>query len=209
MPRKNPTPHERLLERAAISAGDMHQAIAFLDAALALDKRTSNDPASDPTIRTTREALEVAAVIYYARPFTHNESRKKKRRQPPGAPALPNIDLGPLHKVLTSKEARKLHREALQIRHKIVAHAEARYNPVRLLELPSQGNAGRKIEYAMATTRSAPKFNLERLRWNAVQLAAVFGIHAHAAALGVKATRKVSKGKSAISSSSGPHTSTG
>lgn len=59
-----PTADERVMHRARISANDMGQAVAFIDAALAAETRGA-DSRSD----VTHLALVVAAVIYYARPF--------------------------------------------------------------------------------------------------------------------------------------------
>jgi len=59
-----------------------------------------------------------------------------------GAPPLSSVDIGPLSKVLPSKEGRRLHRSVIRIGHKIVAHAESRYFPVRIVATflpPSSG----------------------------------------------------------------------
>ena len=93
--RRIATADERLMERANISSRDMHQAVLFIDAALALDEAKDQPPGS----AVARVALEITAIIYYARPFTWNERRKKTRRAPPkGAPRLGKINLGPLRR---------------------------------------------------------------------------------------------------------------
>jgi hypothetical protein len=84
----------------------MQQAVASIDAALAAEAR-----GADSKTDVTHLALVVAAVIYYARPFGPNERRpKKKRKVPPkGEPPLSTVDIGPLSKIISSKEGRRLH----------------------------------------------------------------------------------------------------
>jgi hypothetical protein len=184
--RRIPTVADRFLERARISFGDMQQAVVFIDAALALDEAKARHS------QVARLALEVAAVIYYARPFTGNEPPRWKSKRPPpkGAPRLPNIDLGPLRTVLIDKEARSLHRDVLKIRNKIVAHADSRYFPVRLVQAALPNTPQARGDYAIKSGRTYPRFNLHRLRANATELGAVFGLHAHMAATEVRKTRK-------------------
>jgi len=64
------------MERARISGNAIQQAIAFIDAALALDEAKEKPPGSD----VARLALEIAALLYYVRPFTGNEKTKKTKR---------------------------------------------------------------------------------------------------------------------------------
>jgi hypothetical protein len=91
--RRIPTTDDRLMHRARISSGDMMQAVAFIDAALAAEAR-----GADSKTDVTHLALVVAAVIYYARPFGPNEGgRKPKRKTPPkGAPPIHCVDIGTL-----------------------------------------------------------------------------------------------------------------
>ena len=174
------------MERARISAGDMQQAVIFIDAALALDV------AKPPRSEVARLALEVAAVIYYARPFTGNEPPRRKTKRAParGAPRLSKIDIGPLATALSTKEARSLHRDVLNVRHKIVAHADSRHFPVRLVKSPMATSRHAVGHYAIKSGQTYPRFDLHRLRANAKQLGAVFGLHAHMAATEVRKNRK-------------------
>lgn len=175
------------MERARISGNDMHQAVAFIDAALALDEATEKPPGHE----IARLALEVAAIVYYARPFTGNERTKKTKRAPPkGAPRLGKVDIGPPSKVLGTKEARALHRDALAIRHKIVAHAASRYFPVRIVKAFLPDNVEITGDFAIKSGQTFPRMNLTQLRWNAKQYSAVFGFYAYAAASEVRTTRK-------------------
>jgi hypothetical protein len=184
--RRIPTADDRFMERARISAGDMQQAVIFIDAALALDE------AKPPNYEVARLALEIAAVIYYARPFTGNENPRRKTKRAPakGAPRLSKIDIGPLAEALSTREARSLHRDVLNVRHKIVAHAESRYFPVRLVKSPMAESPHSLGDYAIRSGQRYPRFDLHRLRANAKQLGAVFGLHAHMAAGEVRKTRK-------------------
>jgi hypothetical protein len=175
------------MERAQISVNDMRLAIRFIDAALALDAMQEKPAGSE----VARLALEVAAIVHYARPFTGNERTKKTKRPPPmGAPRLGKIDIGPLFKIFLSKEQRALHRDALVIRHKIVAHADSRYFPARLVKAFLPPESGRIGDYAIKSGQTFPRLNLARLRANAKQLEAAFLLHAHSAATEVRKTRK-------------------
>ena len=51
------------------------------------------------------------------------------------APHLGKIDIGPLPKVLTTMEALTLRRDALAIPHNLVARANSRYCPVRMVKV--------------------------------------------------------------------------
>jgi hypothetical protein len=182
-----PTVDDRVMQRARISSNDMQQAVAFIDAALAAEARGA-DSKSD----VTHLALVVAAVIYYARPFGVNEGGKKpKRRTPPkGAPPLSSVDIGPLSEVITSKEGRRLHRSVIRIRNKVVAHAESRYFPVRMVAAFLPPSSGRMGDFALKSAQTYPLLDLKLLRSNAKQLGAAFAIHGHSAAAQVRRTRK-------------------
>ena len=58
------------------------------------------------------------------RPFGRNEGRPKKKRKVPakGEPPLSIVDIGPLSKIISSKEGRRLHRSVITLR-KVVVHA--------------------------------------------------------------------------------------
>lgn len=178
------------MQRARISVGDMQQCIAFIDAALALEAQGKNSKDD-----STHLALVVAAVIYYARPFFDNEEplwkrKKSKRPLPLGAPPLGRVNIGPLHKVLTTKAARALHRSVTRVRCKIVAHAESRYFPVRMVKAFLPPESGRLDDFALMSGQTYPLLNLNRLRANATQLGAAFGLHAYCAAMEVRKDRK-------------------
>lgn len=183
--RKVPTIDDRLMHRARISSDDMHQAVAFIEAALRLEAQ-GKDSRSD----VTHLALTVAAVIYYARPFTRNERRPKKGSQAKGAPPLSRVDLAPLSKVLGSKEARMLHRSVIRLRNKVVAHAESRYFPVRLVAAFLPRESIPMGDFAIRSAQVFPVLDLPRLRSNANHLGAAFGLRGHFAAFEVRRTRK-------------------
>ena len=175
------------MERARISSNDMMQAVAFIDAALKLEEGGA-DSKSD----VTHLALVVAAVIYYARPFGPNEGGKKpKRKTPPkGVPPLHRVNIGPLSKVISTKEGRALHRSVVRLRNKVVAHAESRYFPVRMVKAFLPPESGRIGDFALQSGQTYPLLDLKRLRSNAKQLGAAFGIHGHFAAAEVRRSRK-------------------
>jgi len=131
-------------------------------------------------------------VIYYARPFGPNEGGKKpKRKTPPkGAAPLHRVNIGPLSKVIGTKEGRALHRSVIRIRSKVVAHAESRYFPVRMVAAPLPPSSGRLGDYALKSGQTYPLLDLKRLRSNAKQLGAAFGIYGHFAAAEVRRGRK-------------------
>jgi hypothetical protein len=135
------------MERARISAEDMREAAAFVEAAQAIDAAMDKGEAvSNDVLKAARLALEIAAVVYYARPSSANERARRKKRSSsgtrpnqlsPGArgePPLARVDIGPLREALSTREARTLHRDVIAIRNKIVAHAELRYFPVRMVK---------------------------------------------------------------------------
>jgi hypothetical protein len=175
------------MHRARISANDMRQAVAFIEAAIAAEARGA-DSKSD----VTHLALVVAAVIYYARPFTGNEGGKKPQRKTPpkGEPPLSRVDIGPLSKVISSKEGRRLHRNVIRLRHKVVAHAESRYFPVRMVGAFLPESSGRIGDFALKSGQTYPLLDLQLLRSNAKQLAAAFGLHGYFAAVEVRRGRK-------------------
>jgi hypothetical protein len=175
------------MQRARISSDDMRQALAFIDAALAAEATGANSKTD-----ATHLALVVAAVIYYARPFSNNEGGKKPKRMtsPKGAPPMSRVNLGPLPVVLGSKEGRRLHRDVLRIRNKIVAHAESRYFPVRMVAAFLPLESGRMGDFALQSAQRYPRLDLKLLRANAKQLGAAFGLHGHFAAIEVRRTRK-------------------
>jgi hypothetical protein len=108
----------------------------------------------------------------------------------PDAPPLPKVDIGPLAKALPSKGGRRLHRSVIRIRNKIVAHAESRYFPVRMVAAFLPPESGRMGDFALKSGQTYPLLDLKLLRLNAKQLAAAFAIHGHSAAVEVRRTRK-------------------
>jgi hypothetical protein len=179
------------MQRAQISTDDMRQAITFIDEALALEKKGLNSNTS-----VAHLALVTAAVIHYARPFTGNERAPKSKRPPPkGEPPLSRIDLGPLPKVIASKEGRALHRSVIRLRRKIVAHAESRYFPVRIVAaflpkgLPKEDYEGFD-DFAVKSARVWPLLDLSLLRANAEQFAGAFWFHRYFAAKEARRTRQ-------------------
>lgn len=188
--RKPPTADDRLMQRARISSGDMIQCRQFIEAALALGAQ-GKDSKND----VTHLALVVAAVVYYARPFFDNEEpawkrKRSKRPLPLGAPPLGKVEIGPLSKAIGTKEGRALHRSVLKLRSKIVAHAEARYFPVRMVKAFMPPESGRLGDFALKSGQTYPLIDLKSLRANASQLGAVFGLHGHFAAVEVRRGRK-------------------
>jgi len=176
------------MHRAHISLSDMTLAAVFIDAALELEK-------TDPHWRSnyTHLALVVAAVIYYARPFGSNEGgrrRKSKRRAPKGAPPLNKVDIGPISHIITSRAGQRLHHSVIRVRNKIVAHAESRYFPVRMIAAHLPQSDARFTNFAIKFGQTFPSPDLKILRANAKQLCSVFALHGHYAGVEVRKTRK-------------------
>ena len=99
----------RRFNRAHISRRDFAKAIGFIKAA-------ADHPQDSPEY----EALLLAAIIAYARPFSPNERDKSARSDA-------RLDVDVRH-VLGSDSA--LHARLVEIRNKAVAHSEFAYYPV-------------------------------------------------------------------------------
>lgn len=106
---------ERRMYRAHISEKDFKQALRFIDAALVVNIST-----------VEHEALVIAAIISYARPFTLNERPQKGKPLPAADASLEGIDL----RALLGVDA-DLHERIVELRMKAVAHSEAEFNPMR------------------------------------------------------------------------------
>lgn len=168
------------MERARISANDLREAIWFINAALALEYPDGRHVAD-----TMHRALEIAAIIYYARPFLNNEPPPwKAKRSPKGAPPIGKLEVD-LPKVLPDKSDRALHRSVIRLRSKIVAHAESQYFQVRLVKSFTPGE-----DFSFSSMSTHPGLDLRRLRDNARRLANAFGFASHEAALKVMDERK-------------------
>lgn len=107
-----PTSDERTMHRAQISVNDLVIAIAFIDAALALER-------IDPKWNTsyTHLALVVSAVIYYARPFGMNEGPlrgRRRRRTSRSVPPLQRINIGPISHAIPSRAGQRLHHSVIR-----------------------------------------------------------------------------------------------
>lgn len=72
---------------------------------------------------TPYEALLIAAIIFYSRPFTGNERDKH-------AKANSKVAIEELLKL--TKEEMKLHKKILELRNKAIAHSEWTYHPTRM-----------------------------------------------------------------------------
>ena len=114
---------ERRFRRTHISKHDFGRAYEFVTAA--------RGHAVD-TIE--HEALLIAAIIYYARPFTLNEKAKKGEDPPSDARLDENLADGPspAHRQFDDAEEQALHDRIVTLRHKAVAHAEYDNYPVIL-----------------------------------------------------------------------------
>jgi len=73
--RKVPTADDRVMHRARIPSNDMQQAVAFSDAALAVEARGAGSKTD-----VTHIALVVAAVIYYAHLGGMRAARRRSAR---------------------------------------------------------------------------------------------------------------------------------
>jgi hypothetical protein len=170
MPRKPRTEAERTLHRVQIAIGDLHEASEFIEAAQAA-KAKGADPATD----VVHKALVCAAVIYYARPFSLNEHRNPKKRPADAADAT--VDLGPLHRWIQHPQRRRLHRQIIAQRNKIVAHAEGRFFEVKMVRSGRlRAVAPNKVvkEYGFRVRRLYPSFDLEAMRLNAEDLRSAY-----------------------------------
>ena len=113
---------ERQYNRVTLSERDFRQAEAFL---AAYDTGLPN---------VQQEALLLAAVVCYARPFTSNEKKAD-------AKAVCRLPVDP--ESFLSADQMSLHNRLMTLRHKAVAHAEFDLDPVELLEVYPDGMSTR------------------------------------------------------------------
>jgi hypothetical protein len=161
MPRRLPTDHERTLHRVRISANDFMQARVFIEAALARES-----DGVDSRIDVIHRALVCAAVIYYARPFSPNEMRNPAKRWAHAADST--LDLGPLKNIIVPVIRRRLHRQIIRLRKKVVAHAESRYFEVKMIK--AEWPADPKLlaaPFGFESRDVLPAIDLELMRRNA------------------------------------------
>jgi hypothetical protein len=108
---------ERRFRRTYISKHDFARAVEFVSAARNHDVATIE-----------HEALLISAIIYYARPFSGNEQKPKKDRDPPSDARLDES----LAEFKEDPEEGALHDRIVKLRNKAVAHAEFDNYPVML-----------------------------------------------------------------------------
>src|SRR5436309_9472689 len=106
---------EKKFNRTHLSILDFEQAQRFMAAAR-----------EQPVASVEHEALLLAAIICYGRPFSGNERERNAAAASKLAPELV---------VLTSND-RALHDRILTLRKKAVAHAESKYNPMKFVSGP-------------------------------------------------------------------------
>lgn len=123
----------RRFHRTHISRYDFEDAIRFIRAA------RRHDIASDEY-----EALVIAAILAYARPFSPDERIKK----PAAESRLPK------HLVPFKGSKLKLHKKIINARNKAIAHSESRKNPMQVVPV----------------TTAAKGFVTSSKRWHVVNL---------------------------------------
>jgi hypothetical protein len=116
----------KTLNRTHIAKRDFKRAGEFIEAAQRHDISSLE-----------YEALMLAAVIYYARPFSNNEALSDKnppsdRRLKVDAAALLGVD-------------HELHEHILHLRNKAVAHSESKYYYLRIFRSADPSLRGRQI----------------------------------------------------------------
>ena len=104
--------HNRRFRRLQISRNDFKRAIEFIAAAIGHDADSIE-----------HEALLIAAVICYARPFSPNEK----------PPTKANAKLPKEFARFDDAEDRKLHMQVIKLRNKAVAHSEFRFHRVKVV----------------------------------------------------------------------------
>jgi hypothetical protein len=113
---------EKKLRRVKISRDAFHQADRFIAAAR-----------SHPIDTIEHEALLLAAIIYYAQPFSGNEKGK-----PDELPSDASLDREFVD--LDDPDDLALHDRIIRLRHKAVAHAEFSHNPMHLVLAPPESS---------------------------------------------------------------------
>jgi hypothetical protein len=169
MTRRIPTPVEKTMHRASIAALDLIECARFADAALKLER-----PDRGQLGDVTYNALVCAALVYYARPFSGNEHPNPKKR--PRRAADRAVVLSPhyLRKLVPSAGRRRLHRVAIRLRNKMVAHAESRFFPLEMVG-PKRGNPNKlALGFWFEQFRPLPVIDLAALIEIAAKLAQHF-----------------------------------
>jgi hypothetical protein len=116
--------HESYRDRLYITQEDLSQASRFGHLIL---KRGSHEGAEDdPDIRLVSQALDIALIVSYSRPFTLFLGKNKRKE-----PMLPESLLAVL-----DKEERILHDDLLNRRNKEYAHSDASQIEVRYYTWP-------------------------------------------------------------------------
>jgi hypothetical protein len=164
VPRKLPSTDEKVLHRIRIACDDLLEAVQFVEAAIdreaeGVDRRTD----------VLHRALVCAALIHYARAVGPNEKPNPKKR-PQGA-AAHRVDTTYLKAVIGTEERWKLHRQVLRLRNTIVAHAESKYFPMKMVK--AQWPADPKllaVDWGFQSFRPLPDLNLQHLRDNAREI---------------------------------------
>jgi hypothetical protein len=161
---------EKEFHRTRIAINDLDEVIAFVDAAEAL---TGVDPKTDVTHR----ALVCAAVIYYVRPFLHNENRNEKKRPPDAAASLIDLADDDVRDILNDHAGFALHLEVITERSKIVAHAESEFFKVEVI--PADWVADPKVgvmdlNFRAERTHPSPDLALLKRNANALRVYLVF-----------------------------------
>jgi hypothetical protein len=82
------------------------------------------------------EALMLAAIICYARPFSNNELRTP---EPPTVAS--SVSFSP-DAVLEKQADLELHHKLIRLRNKAIAHAESVYYPTQIISIDPPGAAG-------------------------------------------------------------------
>lgn len=103
---------EKRFRRTHLSSLDFEQAERFIKAAQ-----------QHPVTSAEYEALLLAAIISYARPFSGNERDRDAAAASSLAPELVALEAGD----------RELHDHIIALRNKAVAHAESTYNPMEFI----------------------------------------------------------------------------
>ncbi len=181
---KTRTDPERALHRVQIAIDDLGEAARFMREAQLLQAK-----GIDPEIDATHRALICAAVIYYARPFGQNEHPSRKKR--PANAAEASVSLEPLKQWIPDAARRRLHRQVIRLRNKIVAHAESRYFEVRMYRSPTSNPNVRTGDYSLFSKRTYPKLDLDALQLNADQLREAYGWIVHAIAPDIRLGKRL------------------
>ncbi|MBV8403207.1 MAG: hypothetical protein JO203_03370 [Gammaproteobacteria bacterium] len=171
MAKKPKSGDERDLHRVLITCGDLQDAEQFVIAAMAREREGTN--LSRDLIY---QALVCAAVIYYARAVGPNEHPIPSKR--PKNAAAHRVNTRDLRKVLGTPERWRLHNQVLAARNKILAHAESKYFPVKMVraEWPADPKLLWK-DFGFQSVRSLPVIDLSGMRANARAIRTYYRMH--------------------------------